>query len=326
LTPQYLEAEKRYKQSDTPAEKIAALEEMLAVMPKHKGTEKLQADLKTRLSKTRQEAQKHKGPSGKRDLFDVVDREGAGQIVLLGAPNTGKSSFLAHVTKAAPEIAEYPFTTRVPLPGMMPYENIKIQLVELPAICVEFWQHRYSGIVRNADAALLFADLSSPAMLDQVETVLSLLHESKVELAASAPPHEASSSIVIQTTMLIGNKADLDLREEGFNILKEFYSDRFEMFSISCASGKDIDPLKRRIYEVLNIIRVYSKPPGKKVDHNDPFVLKRGSTVLDAAALIHKDFTENLKFARIWGSERFDGQMVHRDHTLEDGDVIEFHI
>jgi ribosome-interacting GTPase 1 len=326
LTPQYMEAEKRYKQASTPEDKIAALEEMLSVIPKHKGTEKLQADIKTRLSKARQEGQKHKGSASKRDQLDVVEREGAGQIVLLGAPNTGKSSLLAHVTKATPEIAEYPFTTHTPLPGMMPYENIKIQLVELPAISPEFWQPRYSGIIRNADAAMLVADLSSADMLDQVETALSLLRESKIELASTAPPRDSSHSVITLHAWLIGNKADLDPGEEAFTILKEFYSDRFELFSISCLTGKEIDHLKQRLYAGLGIIRVYSKPPGKKVDYNDPFVLKMGGTVLDAAAIIHKDFAEKLKFARIWGSERFEGQMVHRDHLLADGDVIEFHI
>ncbi len=326
LTPQYMEAERRYKQAVTASEKVAALEEMLATIPKHKGTEKLQADLKTRLSKAREEAQKPKGTGGKRDTLDVVEREGAGQIVLLGAPNTGKSSLLAQVTKATPEIAEYPYTTRAPMPGMMPYENIKIQLVDLPAISQDFWQPRYSGIIRNADAALLLADLSSPDMLDQVEITLQLLRESKIELASQVTPHDGSASIITTHTLLIGNKSDLALADEELNILKEFFGGRFEIHSISALTGSGIEALRRRVFEILEIIRIYSKPPGKKVNLNDPFVLRKGSTVVDAAAMIHKDFAENLKFARIWGSEKFEGQMVHRDHLLQDGDVVEFHI
>jgi len=327
LTPQYLEAEKRYKQATTAREKIEALEEMLSTIPKHKGTEKLQADLKTRLSKARQESQKSKGSGGsKRDLLEVVEREGAGQVALLGAANAGKSSLLAAMTKATPEIAEYPYTTHVPLPGMMPYENIKIQLVDLPAITQDFWQPRYSGIIRNADAALLLADLASPDMLDQIETIFHLLRDSKIELASQDTPRDGSTSVIWRKTLLVATKADLDPTEENLSILKEFYGSQFETFPISSRTGQGIEPLKRRIFQILNILRVFSKPPGKKADPNDPFVLKRGSTVLDAAALIHKDFAEKLKFARIWGSEKFEGQMVHRDHVLEDGDIIEFHL
>jgi ribosome-interacting GTPase 1 len=326
LTPQYMEAEKQYKQAATVAEKVAALEEMLATIPKHKGTEKLQADLKTRLSKARGEAQKHKGSGGKRDALDAVEREGAGQVVLLGAPNTGKSSFLARVTKASPEIAEYPYTTRAPFPGMMPFENIKIQLVDMPAISQDFWQPRYSGIIRNADAALLFADLSSPDMLDQVETTLHLLRESKIELAFQSISQNGSASLITKQTLLIGAKSELDPDEEDLNILKEFFGNRFEIHSISNQNGGGIELLRGRIFELLEIIRIYSKPPGKKVDINDPFVLRKGSTVVEAAGTIHKDFAEKLKFARIWGSEKFEGQMVHRDHVLVDGDVVEFHI
>jgi uncharacterized protein len=326
LTPQYMEAEKRYKQAATEHEKVLALEEMLATIPKHKGTEKLQADLKSRLSKARQDSQKHKSSGGKREALEVVEREGAGQVVLLGAPNTGKSAFLAKVTKATPEIADYPYTTHIPLPGMMPYENIKIQLVDLPAISPDFWQPRYSGIIRNADAALLLVDLSSPDLLEQVETTRQLLRDSKIELAREAGPHDSSASLVTKKTLLVATKSDLDPGGLALTILSEFFDPQFEIHPISIQTGEGLASLCKRIFEILRIIRVFSKPPGKKVDFNDPFVLPVGSTVLDAAGMIHKDFAQNLKFARIWGSEKFDGQMAHRDHVLQDGDVLEFHI
>jgi uncharacterized protein len=326
LTPQYLEAEKLYKQAATAADKVQALEEMLAVIPKHKGTEKLQADLKSRLKKLRAELEKPHGAGGRHETLDVIKREGAGQIVLLGAPNTGKSSLLASLTKATPEIADYPYTTRVPLPGMMPYENIQIQLVDLPPIDREFWQPRLSGLVRNADGALLLADLSSPDLLEQVETVISLLEQARIRLVAEPHSEPAAVGSVAKQTLLVGSKSDIDVNEESFKVLQELYRPRYNVLSLSIYDESKLSLLKSQIYAMLHIIRIYSKPPGKKVDLNDPVVLNQGSSVLQAAGSIHKDFAERLKFARIWGSEKYEGQMVHRDHILEDGDVVEFHI
>ncbi len=326
LTPQYLEAEKRFKQAATTAEKLEALEEMMSVIPKHKGTEKLQADLKTRFSKLKGELERQHKPGGRHDPFSVVEREGAGQVILLGTPNTGKSSLLAALTHATPEIADYPYTTRVPHPGMMPYENIKIQLVDMPAMSPEFWEPKYSGIIRNGDAVLVLADLSSPDLLDQVETVLSLLEKSKVRLLSIEPEEPAPESVVVKKNLLLGTKVELAEGPESFRILQELYGTRFTPLAVSSKSGENLPELKALLYRLLEILRVYSKPPGKKADLNDPFILKRGSTVLEAAGMIHKDFAEKLKFARIWGSERFEGQKVHRDHVLEDGDIIEFHV
>jgi ribosome-interacting GTPase 1 len=326
LTPEYLEAEKCFKQATTTAEKIEALEEMLSVIPKHKGTEKLQADLKTRLSKLKSELEHQRKSGGKHDPFSVVEREGAGQVVLLGAPNTGKSSLLAALTNATPEIAEYPYTTRVPQPGMIPYENIKIQLVDMPAISEDFWEPRYSGIIRNGDAVLLLADLSSPDMLDEVEIVLSLLEKSKIKLSTNDTEEQVLGQVAVKRNLMLGTKADRDEGLESFQILQELYGSQYSVLSISSKTGENLPELKTRLYRLLGILRVYSKPPSKKADLNDPFILKKGSTVLDAARHIHKDFAERLKFARIWGSERFEGQMVHRDHVLRDGDIIEFHV
>ena len=326
LTPQYLEAEKHYKQAVSPEDKVRALEEMLAIIPKHKGTEKLQADLKSKLKKLRAELERPRGPSGRHDALDVIKREGAGQVVLLGAANTGKSSLLARLTKAAPEIAPYPYTTRIPLPGMMAFENIQIQLIDMPAIEREFWLPRFSGIVRNADAELLLADLSAPDPLEQVETVIALLSETRISLVAEPGGEPLPVGQVAKKTLLVANKYDLDSDQTAFEILKELYAHRFPVLPVSTTNEESLSRLKEGIFEMLHIIRIYSKPPGKKVDLEDPFVLKKGSTVLEAAAHVHKDFAERLKFARLWGSDRYDGQKVHRDHVLEDGDVVEFHI
>jgi hypothetical protein len=321
LTPEYLAAEERFRQTTTPEEKLAALEEMLATIPKHKGTEKMQADLKRRISKLTKEAQKKKG-AAKHKPFYHVDKEGAGQVVLVGPPNSGKSELLARLTHATPQIADYPFTTRVPLPGMMPFENVKIQLVDLPPVAQGFSEPWLFGIIRNSEAVLLVVDASNDDVLAQTDALLSLLEELNIHLIpATAVDVERG-----KRTVLAATKVETLQAQENFEVLREFFGDRLPFIAVSTRTGLNLEALKQHIYRSLGVIRVYTKAPGKPADRSAPFALKRGSTVLDAAKMVHKDFAENLRYARIWGSERFDGQMVNREHVLEDEDVVEFHI
>jgi hypothetical protein len=334
LTPQYLAAEQRFKEAVTTQEKIEALEEMLAVMPKHKGTDKLHADLRRRLAKLRTEAARKHGVSRASTLY-TVQREGAGQIVLLGAPNVGKSSLLARLTHASPEIADYPFTTRLPQPGMMPFENILIQLIDMPPIDEQFYEPWMGGIVRQADLSLLVVDLSSDELLEEVEAVLEVLGRAKISLAGRGAPNAQpeSSGEMPHRALIIGNKLDVPNARDDLPILQEFYERRFEIQAVSASTGEGLDSLGPLLFNKLDVIRIYTKAPGKKVDLSSaPFVLKRGSTVLDAARAVHRDFVNSLKFARAWSGERssrpvkFDGQMVERTHRLEDGDILELHV
>jgi hypothetical protein len=318
LTPQYLAAEHRFKEAATTQEKIAALEEMMAVIPKHKGTEKLQADLRKRLAKLRNEAEKKHGISKASSMYSV-QREGAGQVILVGGANVGKSSLLARMTKAAPEIGDYPFTTRLPQPGMMPYENIKIQLVDMPPIDPNFYEPWMGGVIRQADLVVLVADLSTDELLDEIENVLNLLSNSKIQFPGRQ--------------LLAANKCDAPGAAANLEILKEFFGNKFSILPTSAVSGEGLDGLRQQIFERLDIIRVYTKIPGKKMDlSSPPFILKHGSTVLDAARAVHREFSHSLKFAKVWSSEKskqsvkYDGQMVERTHPLEDGDILELHI
>ncbi|RMG54952.1 MAG: TGS domain-containing protein [Acidobacteria bacterium] len=322
LTPEYLEAEEKYRRATTPQEKLAALEEMLATIPKHKGTEKMQADIKRRISKLKKELQRKKKSGAARKPFYHVEREGAGQVVLAGPPNVGKSQLVARLTSATPEVAEYPFTTRLPVPGMMEFENVKIQLVDLPPLWREFSEPWLFGLIRNAHAVLLVVDASDDDVLTQTETSLSLLEEKNIQLV----PPTFDDAGMGKRALLVANKLDLPRARENVHILEEFFGQRLPVVPVSAATGLHLERLKREIYRALGVIRVYTKAPGKPVDRTAPFVLKRGSTVLDAARAVHHDFAEKLKYARIWGSERFDGQKVSRDHVLEDEDVVEFHI
>jgi ribosome-interacting GTPase 1 len=324
LTPQYLDAEKRLRQAKTPTEKISALEEMLALIPKHKGTEKMQADLKRRLSKTRDEAQKKAKPSA-RGFTSHVPREGAGQVVLVGPANSGKSTLLSMLTNAEPEKAAYPFTTRKPLPGMMEFENINIQLVDLPPLAPDWTEAWVFALIRNADLALVVVDLAADEVLDQVEQVKGLLSEHKIRLVKQAAASSAEEAVTEKRALLVGNKADFDGAKERAILLSEFYGTEWPILTLSAASGSNLEALRRALYDGLSLVRVYTKSPGKKPTFDAPFVLKQGATILDVAESVHKDIAAGLKFAKLWGADKFDGQRVTRDYVVQDGDVIELH-
>ncbi len=321
LTPEYLEAERGFRSAKTTEEKIAALELMQATIPRHKGTEKLQADLKRRLSKLRTTQEKR--PASRAGIIHRVEKEGAGQVALLGPPNAGKSLLVRRLTHAMPEVADYPFTTRAPLPAMMEFEDVQIQLVDLPPVHPDFRESWLYQIVRNADAALLAVDLSEPDLLEDLETTLRELENAKVQLGRSPLPD--APGWVTKKTLLIGNKLDARGARENLAILKELYVERFPCLSVAAATGEGLEDLRRSVFELLELVRVYTKAPGKKADAGPPYVVKRGSRLIDLAAIVHKDFVAQLKFARVWGQGKFDGQMVNRDYPLADKDIVELH-
>ena len=313
LTPQYMDAEKRFKQADSVQEKIAALEEMMATIPKHKGTAKLQAELKKKMSGLRKESEQTK-KSGKRDSF-VVEREGARQIALVGAPNSGKSQLVRATTHATPEVADYPYTTRNPIPGMLIFENVRLQLVDLPPISPEYTGSWVPQIVRNADAVLWVIDLSDDDILERLDETRTFLANAHADLGN-------------MKALMVGNKKDAPEAAERQAIVREVVQDRFPMTTISAAaaSADQIEQFKRVVYDFLDVVRVYTKVPGKKPDFSDPYVVARGSTVLDVAGKVHHDFVENLKYARIWGEGKVDGIMVPRDFVIGEGDILELHV
>jgi ribosome-interacting GTPase 1 len=330
LTPQYLAAEQRFKDAVTTQEKIEALEEMMAVIPKHKGTEKMRADLRRRLAKLRNEVDKKHGVSKASAMYSV-QREGAGQVVLIGGANAGKSSLLARLTNATPEIGDYAYTTRLPQPGMMPYENVKIQLVDMPSFDPNFYEPWMSSIVRQADLAMLVADLGADELLDEIDGVLTILENSRIRLSGERGSEQ--DLIACRRTLMAANKCDVPEALENLKILNEFFGSRFPILAVSAVSGEGLDRLRHTLFDAMDIVRIYTKIPGKRADlSSPPFVLKRGSTVLDAARAVHREFVHSLKFAKIWSSEKsrhsvkHEGQMVERTHRLEDGDILELHI
>jgi len=321
LPPQYFEAEKRFRSAKTNEEKVMALEEMLAIMPKHKGTDHLKADLRRKIAKMTEDSERR---SGTKRASMLVEKEGAAQVIVIGMPNAGKSQLVASVTSAAPPVAEYPFTTHAMTPGMMAYENIQVQLIDTPPLAgqpVEWWLR---NMIIRADAILVVVDLSDQPV-SQLESIVAQLGEMKIGIGVPASGDE-DTIIYRKKALVIANKVDLADTGEDYLTLKNKYGAELPVTAVSAGQGNGLEQLRYEIFKLLDVIRVYTKTPGQKPDFDDPIVLARGSTLEEAAAEVHKDFRAKMKYARIWGSGKHDGVMVKRDHVLEDGDIIELHL
>jgi ribosome-interacting GTPase 1 len=295
---------------------------MLSTIPKHKGTEKMQSDIKRRIAQLkdrmdRETARKRGG------ISLVVKREGAGKVVLIGPPNTGKSQLICSLTNASPEVAPYPFTTRLPVPAMMPFEDVLIQLVELPAVSVEHFEPVTGDNIRNADLVLVVVDLVSKDPLEQATTTLELLERLKIELSLEGSAEGIEFGWAVKKAIIIANKSDGDEDDVTLSLMEELWEGDIPIFAVSAKEGWNLEQLKKDVFKRLNIIRVYSKAPGKATSKDAPYTLKAGSTLLDFARAVHKDFSEKLKSGRVWGSSAFDGQSVSSDYLLADGDIVE---
>jgi ribosome-interacting GTPase 1 len=322
LPPQYYEEEKRLRSARTPEEKAAIIETLLRIIPKHKGTEKLQADLKRRLSKTRGEQGKRSGGSRKGDEHHV-EKEGAGQVALAGLPNVGKSQIVAALTKASAQIADYPYSTLKPLPGMARFENIWIQLVDIPPLLWEVTDAWVSNILRNADAICLVVELVDDPV-GQTEILLEEMEKRKVPtLRRHDLPREAQEGHHPKRLFIAGTKLDLPEAGEGAETLKAAFEASYPVVPMSARQGVGGGAFLAAAFQSLDRVRVYTRTPGKKPDLENPFVFRKGMTVIEMAREIHKDFEKNYRTARIYSEDKYNGQNVGKDFVLRDGDVIE---
>jgi ribosome-interacting GTPase 1 len=321
LTPEYFKAEKWYRSAVTNDEKILALERMLAVMPKHKGTDHLKADLRRKLSKLKDVSTQKKG--GKHvDIFHVP-RGGSGQIVLLGTPNSGKSSIVAALTNAKVNVADFPFATGGPVPGMMKFEDIQIQLVDMPPITADYIAPGQVGTYRNCDLIAIVIDLSGD-VAEQFGICMDFLESRNLLIDSETPASDAQGNALAKEAFCICTKSDI-AKAGALESLKELCKHPFEFVEISAETGAGLEALSSTFFSLLKIIRIYAKPPGKPADMTEPFTLPAGSTVMDLATAIHRQLAEKLKYARIWGTGVYDGQNTQRTHILNDKDIIELH-
>jgi len=332
LSPEYKAAEANFRKARDPGERLEWLREMLRVIPKHKGTDHLQGDIKRKIKELSGELE---GPrkGGTRSGPTIVTRpEGAAQLALIGPPNSGKSSLHVRLTGSNAHVAPYPFTTQHPEPGMMPHEDIHFQLVDLPAISPEHPVPWIADAMQTADGCLLVVDLGDPACVEQMQALHEILHQRHVALSEQwAPVGELSESEddpfgLRFPTLTLANKSDrLGEPEEELRVFGELTGLPYPALSVSAATGHGLGELGPFLFRNLHVLRVYTKTPGHPPDRERPFTLRHGQTVEDVARLVHRDLTRTLRYARVWGKSGFDGQQVGRDHKVEDGDVVELH-
>ena len=327
LPPQYYELEREFKNEREPREKLRLAEELLRMMPKHKGTDKLQADMKAKISKLKKQIDGGDKSHGARQAatHDHIEKEGAGQAILIGPPNSGKSSLLETLTHAKPLVADYPFTTREPMTGMMTFETVQIQLIDTPPISTESFENYLSGLIRNSDIAVLVADLEARTMLEDLRFIVEKLDERRIILKSEVTEKPDDPRYSFKKTIICAHKEYED--ENGYKraALKEIFPG-FAMVATSIIDDDSLLAFKKAVYDALNIIRVYTKPIGHEADYKDPVILPIGGTVEEAALTLHKDFARKMKFAKIWGEGKFEGQRVQKDFVLSDGDILEFHV
>lgn len=321
LTPDYFKAEKWFKSATTNQEKILALEQMLRVMPKHKGTEKIQADLRRKLSQFR-DAPAEKKTAAHIDIFHIP-RGGAGQIALLGVPNCGKSALVAALTNAKVTVADFPFATSAPVPGMVTFEDVQIQLVDMPPITAEYVAPGQVGTYRNCDIIAIVIDLSAD-VIEQMRICMEFLESHSLLMDTQTPAGDKQSNVAGKKVICICTKSDI-AQPDALQKLKGFCKRPIEYIEVSAVTFAGLDIFAKKLFELLGVIRVYAKPPGKPADMKEPFTVPKGSTVMDLAVHIHRQLAEKLKTAKIWGTGVYAGQNVQRTHILNDKDIVELH-
>ena len=326
LTPEYKKADQAYREARTDEERLACLEEMLACIPKHKGTDHMQGDLKRKIAQLKAHPTTRAG-ARQRDPFHV-ERGGAGQVVLLGLPNCGKSALVGALSNARVTVTEYPFATSGPVPGMAHHEDVPIQLVDMPPFTPDSMPPGMMGAYRATDVILILVDLAAADALEQLDACFDVLTRRNLVLVGRHVGRDErdGEGLQLKTALVVGTKNDAEGAADTFDMLGELYGGRLPMLPVSATTGHGLKELMAHLFDVLEVIRVYCKEPGKPADMNVPFVLPRGSTVVDMARAVHREFPERLKHACVWGSAKFDGQQVQRDHVLQDRDIVELHI
>lgn len=326
LPPQYVKAELELRKLQRPAERLEKLRELFRLLPKHKGTEKLQSDLKQKISRAQEDLDDaRQGGKKAAGVSHRVPHEGAGQVVLLGAPNAGKSSLLAALTRAHPVVAAYPFTTRAPQPGMLDWKEVQVQIVDLPPITADYLEPWLPGLVRAADAAILAVDLGDDDAPDATDALLERLAKTRTELVGALPEADEDEAARHLETVIAATKSDAEGAADRLDVVREWFADRFPVVPVSTLNREGLESLAGQTYDLLRVIRIFTKVPGKPVDRSRPFTIPIGSTVEDLAQAIHREVAESLVSARVWGANVFDGQTVKRDHALHDGDIVEIH-
>lgn len=315
LTPQFYKAQQRLQEAKTTEEKIAIIEEMISLAPKHKGTEHLLGQLRTKLAKLKEEGKK----GGAKARQVVIQKLGAGTVIFAGPPNSGKSTLFKALTGRDVPISDMPFSTKDYYPGVLRFENVTIQLVDSPPIMMEFADAALNSVIRQCDALALVLDASSPTLLEDYDMCVKFFEEKRIKIFA--PKTEiASPNFLIRTMVGLTKFVETECSEnvEAFKSLLERGA-----HVITTNADFPFDDIPGQIFKLLNIMRIYCKPQGSKVDYDKPEIVPIGSTVEDFARELQKDFAKRLRQAKLFNDEFKSGMFVPRTQTLKDGDTVE---
>ena len=324
LPPLYYEAERKFRRAKTIPERVAGLQEMMSTTPKHKGTDHLRADQRARMARLMADLEKPSSTGSSQPEPFALRKEGAGQAMLVGLPNGGKSQLLANLTGASAKVAGYPFTTKFPQPGMLRFQNVLVQLVDTPAVNDRDMQTRLFSLLRNTDLLIIVIDLLTDAV-QQMSEVMEELRDWGYLLLGREDSVDPEDHSVQKRALLVGNKADGSGALDQLQSLQDHHGSRFPIVMTSSLEGVGMDDLRESVFAALDNVRVYTKAPGGEPDYNAPIVLARGSRVEDAAQALHREWLRRLNYAVLWGSGKYEGQRVGREYVLADGDVLEFH-
>jgi ribosome-interacting GTPase 1 len=354
VTPEYKKAKEQFQKARDPEERLTCLKEMLRTVPKHKGTDHLQAEIKTRIKQLTEELSGPRKGAAKTGPAHTIHPEGAAQVALVGPPNSGKSSLHRRLTGSHAEVGPYAHTTHTPFPGMFPYQDIQFQIVDLPPVSATYMESWMPNALQPARAALLVVDLSAPGCVENVAAIRERLDSKRVSLterwpgaiapdyldvagvsaelsvAAMDGTHEASFEFDDPfrshlPTLLVANKRDLVSDPDEITALEELIGVRYPALAVSAETGEGLDRIGPALFQGLGVVRVYTKAPGRAPEMDRPFTVFAGDTIADVAALVHRELAGSLKYARVWGSAKFDGQRVGKDHVVGDGDIVELH-
>jgi ribosome-interacting GTPase 1 len=371
-------------QTRNPEERLRLMGEFLSLVPKHKGTDRMCSQVKRQMSQLRQQIEERKKAvkRGRAPSY-FIEKAGAAQIAVMGPTNAGRSSLLRAVTNSTVEVGPWPFATRVPTPGMLPYQDIQFQLVEAPPIVVGSSDGRADGfqvlsLARNADGIIIVVDLTDDPAGDYLtvaeelekariltvepegeveitkrgygsdiqfiwdgalvdcapEDVIKLLSEYKIrsalvrvrgKVALDVVEDAIFGNVVYKPTLVLANKADLDVKDEVVESVRDS-AGSLEVLAISAEKTPGLtELLGSKLFGLLGVVRVYTKQPGKEPSR-EPIVSRRGLTVGNLAKMIHSDFYERFRYARLWGpSAKFPNERVGLDRELSDGDIVQFH-
>jgi ribosome-interacting GTPase 1 len=334
VTPAYKAAEAAFRRARDPEERLECLQEMYRTIPKHKGTEHIRADIKTRIKELTETLAGPRKGGARSGPPTVIKPDGAAQVALLGPPNSGKSALHSRLTGSHSTSEPYPFATQYPQPGMMPIGDIHLQLVDLPSVAPEHPIPWIANALQPADCCLLIADLAHAGTIDRIAALHELLADRRIHLVdrwpkqgdVTAAVEDPDPFAVYLPTLLVVNKIDLESSYlEDVEVFEELTGYTYPFLGVSAVTGQGLDELGEWLTDQLAVVRVYTKVPGQEADLTHPFTVRSGQTVHDVARLVHKDVASGLKYARVWGAASFDGQQVGPDHEVVDGDVLELH-